>query len=416
MRNVRLCVLIPCLILCGASYAQTDVYYMRANLGEPWWGWAPYANANPIGFDAVFGVGGWTLKYYETAVAATIFNSNTCYVYMEGGQDQANEMETFFTANEATIEQWVNNGGSLFMNAAPNEGDGMSYGFGGVWLWYPYWWASNVQPDPGAVAHPIWTGPYLPTTGSMWGTSFAHAYVTGPGLSPIIDDLWYPSYTILGEKTWGAGTVFFGGMTTASWQYPTTEAENLRQNMHSYLYALCGLVLDINDLSFDAREGEHDVDLVWVTDKEQNSDHFNAERSPDGLQWTVIGAIPAAGNTETHTEYHFTDVHPLPGKSYYRVTEYMNAGSPAESNIDKVEFENAFTCYPVPAVNELNISGISAEDDQVIISDATGQWVDCPVIKDGSIGHIDISNLSSGLYSVTLISNGTAQTLRFVKQ
>ena len=146
MGNLHVRLFFPLIFLCNHIYAQpSDVYYLRANIDEPWCcGWAPYANANPIELDAVFGSGGWSLKYYETAVAATMFSTNTCYVYMEGGDGHANEMETFFIANQSLIETWVLNGGSLFLNAAPNEGNGMSYGFGGVWLWYPYWWSSNV--------------------------------------------------------------------------------------------------------------------------------------------------------------------------------------------------------------------------------------------------------------------------------
>jgi len=49
---------------------------------------------------------------------------------MEGGDVDATEMETFLTSNMAAIQNWVSNGGSLFLNAAPNEDNGMDFGFG----------------------------------------------------------------------------------------------------------------------------------------------------------------------------------------------------------------------------------------------------------------------------------------------
>ena len=44
----------------------------------------------------------------------------------------AAELETFLTANITLIENWVASGGKLLLNAAPNEGDGMSFGFDGT--------------------------------------------------------------------------------------------------------------------------------------------------------------------------------------------------------------------------------------------------------------------------------------------
>ena len=37
-------------------------------------------------------------------------------------------VETFLTANLPAISNWVSLGGSLLLNAAPNEGDGMNFG------------------------------------------------------------------------------------------------------------------------------------------------------------------------------------------------------------------------------------------------------------------------------------------------
>ena len=116
--------------------------------------------------DTAFGVGLWQGLRYETAIAASIFSSRNSFAFLEGGDSHADELEAFLTSNISLIESWVTAGGSLFLNAAPNEGDGMSFGFGGVNLVYPAY--SDDPVSAVDLSHPIFTGP-LPTTTSFTG-------------------------------------------------------------------------------------------------------------------------------------------------------------------------------------------------------------------------------------------------------
>ena len=47
----------------------------------------------------------------------------------------ANALNTFLTANLSAMQSWVSNGGSLFINAAPNEGGNINFGFGVTLNW-----------------------------------------------------------------------------------------------------------------------------------------------------------------------------------------------------------------------------------------------------------------------------------------
>ena len=113
------------------AISGSGVVYMRSVTGSPWG-----TSTNEAAMNAVFGAGGWFDLRYETAVPANVFSSNTAVVFMEGGDFIANEMETFLNANRPLIEAWVASGGRLLLNSAPNEGNGMSYGFGGTTLLY----------------------------------------------------------------------------------------------------------------------------------------------------------------------------------------------------------------------------------------------------------------------------------------
>ena len=56
--------------------------------------------------------------------------STLSFIFMEGSDQGAQSLENVLTAHLTEIEDWVSAGGVLFLNAAPNVGDGMSFGFG----------------------------------------------------------------------------------------------------------------------------------------------------------------------------------------------------------------------------------------------------------------------------------------------
>ena len=206
-----------------AGIASAAPTYLRSTVGQPWG-----VNTNETAMNAVFGGGGWTDGRYETINVATLF-ATPDFIFMEGGDDNANEMETFINANTAAVSTYVNNGGVIFFNSAPNEGNGMTYGFG-VNLVYgpgPFCGANCNAVNP---AHPIFNGPFATGT-SFGGTSFSHA-ITGGALTSLIQDS--SANTLLGELSVGSGLALFGGMTTTNFHNPQPAAQNLRQNILAY--------------------------------------------------------------------------------------------------------------------------------------------------------------------------------------
>ena len=405
-------------LLIGAKlWAQpTEVYYLRADIEEPWCcGWAPYPDANPNGFDYVFGAGGWNLAFYESASADAIFSDNTCYVYLEGGDGHAEEMETFFDAHQSLIEDWVNNGGSLFLNAAPNEGDGMNYGFGGVWLWYPYWWAGDVTAAPGMASHPIFTGPYTPVCTDYYGTSFTHAYTSGPDLTPIIDDYWYANYPALTTKTWGAGTVFFGSMTTASWHYPSLEAANLRNNMHAYLYSLCSLLLPVEFTSFEAYPDGSAIELNWTVADEMEVTAYTIERSLNGIEWETIEVVDLQDPTQKTGTYTRTDNHPMQGLSYYQIKMVMGSDHFGYSTARKVELNGEMTLYPNPTREVLYLSTDGSAPEQIRVYNAAGEAMNIETCFNHGITALRLAGLPPGIYTMVAVFHGVPEARTFVK-
>ena len=199
--------------------------YVRSIAGAPWG-----SVANETAMNRVFGTNNWQDLRYETLNVGTLLSPVTTFIYMEGSDSDATEMETFLNANINAIQNWVSNGGSLFLNAAPNEDNGMSMGFG-VTLLYP---DSTSTGQAALPAHRIFAGPFTPVGLSWSGSSFAHATVSGTGLTTLITNT-ANGHTVLGEKSYGAGHVLFGGMTTDNFHSPQPQGANLRANIIAYL-------------------------------------------------------------------------------------------------------------------------------------------------------------------------------------
>jgi hypothetical protein len=213
---------------CSTPYNGTDKYYIRSNsVGEPWG-----SNNNITAMDAVFGSGLWITEFFETCVPATVFSSSTKFVFLEGSDGNANELNAFLTANLPAIESYVYNGGTIFINAAPNEGGNIDFGFGGTTLNYNG--GSSLCDGPVDAVNPsdpIVSGPFLPCTNVGYtGNSFSHAHITGSGLTTRLQGCGLFQFS---SKSWGAGVAGFGGMTMPQFHSPSPDAQDLRQNIIS---------------------------------------------------------------------------------------------------------------------------------------------------------------------------------------
>jgi MYXO-CTERM domain-containing protein len=225
----RLVLLSPALLV-GLWSTAAGAYpaYVRSNVGQPWG-----VSTNEAAMDAVFGGGSWDDLRFETVDPDTLFSGFYHFIYLEGSDSNAQELDAFLMANQDALETWVGSGGTLFLNAAPNEGGNMNWGFGGVTLTYPNPAGSGSAADG---THPIWNGPFLPCATAFTGNSYAHASINGVGLNPLIlsDDGGDPN---LAEMPFGGGTVIFGGLTTDNFWSPQPDAANLRANIIAYLEA-----------------------------------------------------------------------------------------------------------------------------------------------------------------------------------
>ncbi|HKR04610.1 MAG TPA: T9SS type A sorting domain-containing protein [Bacteroidia bacterium] len=81
------------------------------------------------------------------------------------------------------------------------------------------------------------------------------------------------------------------------------------------------VALPVRLLGFTAKPSGKDVEINWSTAAEINNDYFTLERSEDGISFSRLTKIKGSGSTTTLHKYLYTDENPLPGTSYYRLTQ-----------------------------------------------------------------------------------------------
>ena len=215
---------IPPQALCQSS--AVDAAFVHAAIG------VPYNHLNYVNeMNSALGAGNWHQMTYEAVDATRLFSDSYNYIYLEGTDNNANEMEAFLTSNQQLIEDWVAAGNVLFLNAGPNEGDGMNFGFGGVQLVRGTYTSAHAVD----ATLPMFNGPRTPVTISFGGTYSLGAVIIPAG-SDTTRILQSDNGTdLLVQAIWGNGKVLFGGMNLTGFHQPNTESYNFKINLHHYL-------------------------------------------------------------------------------------------------------------------------------------------------------------------------------------
>jgi hypothetical protein len=119
-------------------------------------------------------------------------------------------------------------------------------------------------------------------------------------------------------------------------------------------------VLPIELLHFDAKQKTSKVLTKWITASETNNDYFVVEKSKTISDFSEVGRVEGAGNSNTELQYELSDVNPFEGLSYYRLKQVDFDGSETFSQIVAVEFEkpqssfsliNAYPCEQGICIN-----------------------------------------------------------------
>lgn len=236
------------------------------------------------------------------------------------------------------------------------------------------------------------------------------------------------SFTLLGENT----NVSSGSQTCVNWNSltPGTEyewymevfdGENTTVSPVWSFTTPIGAPLPISLLEFKALAGKNKITLTWKTSREENSDHFEIERSSNGTDFKKIGIVNAAGNSFDTKNYSFTDDQPLSGKSFYRLKMVDNNSTHKYSHIEAVNLSSDKTVdvYPNPSRNnciKLVISSALQGEMNISLYDMNGklQFSQKQIISSStlSISH----QLPPGVYLLDINASGFSDKKKIVVQ
>lgn len=161
----------------------------------------------------------------------------------------------------------------------------------------------------------------------------------------------------------------------------------------------------INLLSFNAiKQSNNTVLLNWQTTSEINSKNFEVQFSKDGLNWTMIGTVLAAGTSSTQKNYSLVHNNPVHGSNYYRLKQNDLDANFTYSPTRIVLFSSAIgiKILPNPVNDKLYITSNTGTTLQsVILYSAEGKQVYhfSNFIPGNSI---DMSTYSSGTYMLKI--------------
>jgi type IX secretion system substrate protein len=179
------------------------------------------------------------------------------------------------------------------------------------------------------------------------------------------------------------------------------------------------LILPTKLTSFTAKSGSENINLHWQSASENNSDKYVVERSVDGIGFTAIGSVKAAGTSNMRRDYNF-EAPLIAGNSFYRLRMVDLDGKAQYSATVSVngsaKAETIVHAYPNPATTFTKITHATATGgDKVQLYNAQGLLV-AAVKATGNETRLELSALKSGSYHAVFTANDRQKSATVIVQ
>jgi hypothetical protein len=186
---------------------------------------------------------------------------------------------------------------------------------------------------------------------------------------------------------------------------------------------ISNIALPVKLSSFTASTKNNSAFLSWtVENQDANSSHFEIERSMNGTDFKNVATIQVSSTSQGNYSYG-DNASNLFGDVYYRLKMVDKNGTFVYSDIKSVQFKNAafaVSLYPNPvhSAAKINVTLDQSQIIKVLVTDAVGKSVQQFEIS-GQKGlnqkMLDLSNVPSGSYMLTILAGGNSKTLSVIK-
>ncbi|MGG9964261.1 T9SS type A sorting domain-containing protein [Ferruginibacter sp. SUN106] len=168
--------------------------------------------------------------------------------------------------------------------------------------------------------------------------------------------------------------------------------------------------LPVHFLLFAVSCNSNAVNITWKTAQEQNSKNFAIQKSDDGIHFTIVGIVAAAGNSSTEKTYSFTDNSTSYKPAFYKIVETDIDGKMQYTAINRIQCgaaDNELKTFPNPVKQTLfvNVNTRIASPIFIKIFDSKGALVltqNNKLLSGNNQLNINMANLAAGIYSIAL--------------
>lgn len=199
------------------------------------------------------------------------------------------------------------------------------------------------------------------------------------------------------------------------WVEVTNDQANKLTLYSNQIDVSSSVILPLQWLGFTAVNCSGNACLQWETENEQNTSHFEIEKSTDGSNFITIQNQKSSNSPGRHS-YTTTDRTPVIGPNFYRIKQVDLDGTFTYSNIASIRIAETGTLaiMPNPANDFFILSGITKATN-VSVYTITGQLLNQWNNVNGN-QQLNIANLQQGLYIIKVLQNGKETVHKLVKQ
>jgi hypothetical protein len=244
-----------------------------------------------------------------------------------------------------------------------------------------------------------WTMAYILTNGLTTGVR--NIVVDWSGANPVI-------YATSGETPSSNGPgnsiikVVDAGVSSP---FTTLAVGGTNKVLRGIAFAPVSSTVPVTLTSFYATNVSGVVKLLWATSQEINIKHFEIEKSADGIHFSTLATVTAAGVAHN---YQTIDTRPFAGDNYYRLKTIDADGGYSYSKIVDIKYAGLpIVIYPNPAKDEITINHPLSVSATLLITDMQGRKIQELGINAGNtVDKISVNGLSEGQYLLKYTDNG----------
>jgi hypothetical protein len=187
-----------------------------------------------------------------------------------------------------------------------------------------------------------------------------------------------------------------------------------------------GVVLPLIINQFNGNYSDGFIQLGWSTYSEINVDHFDIERSTDGINFRQVGRVgTAGGQLSSRNNYTYMDITAQRGNNYYRLAIVDNNGNYTYSkaimvNVD-VKGISVMIVYPNPFSRrvKIRVNCDKAEKVMVNVINSNGILMSSQqaetTVGDNNIDVTKVESLPGGIYFIEVVSSTRSLKTKVMK-